>query len=247
MVPGSQRLVRRVRAVSAVVVLTAALATVAGASAANLGGLRGGSFKALQFAATNPAPAVLRCDDFTKAASTGRNLDGRPVQLPATCGTALWKVDAGNWRINGGLLDPGGGFALASVPVGVTNMSVQANLINANGGSRIGGVTASVSANGRTYLVATISATNQVQLRYVVNGVSTTLATVTTPISADVVMRLTRNGTAANVIIGTTIVLTYTLSSAQSTTLNAGTRAGMYWDAGSPVRFSNFLVTTPSP
>lgn len=247
MVPGSQRLVRRARTASVVVALITALATVAGASAADLGGLRGASFKAMQFATTNPAPTVLRCDDFTRAASTGRNLDGRPVQLPARCGTALWKVDAGNWRINGGRLDPGGGFALASMPVGTTNMSVQSNLINANGGSRIGGVTASVSANGRTYLVATISAANQVQLRYVVNGASTTLTTVSTPIAADVVIRLTRSGTSVTVTVGATIVATYTLSSTQSATLDAGTRAGLFWDAGSPVRFSNFLVTTPSP
>lgn len=246
MVPGSQRPVSRARRWLVAFIAAMSVLPLASAGAASLGGLTSRTLKGYQFAAVNVAPTVLACDRFSLNSTNNQSLNNRLVQAPAQCGTAQWKIDAGSWRINQGLADPGNGFALASIPVGVSNMSTQSTVINASGGNRIGGVTVSVSNNGSTYLVGTISAPGTVQVRIVNNSVSTTLQSASVAIGANSTLRLTRNGTTVTLKVDNTIAITRTLTTTQANLLT-GTRAGMFWDAGNPVRFQDFLVTTPSP
>ena len=224
----------------------ASLLAIGVANASVLGGLTASSLAAWNQAGTLATPTVLTCDGFALPAATGSALNGRPVQLPAQCGTGIWSVHRGTWTISSGQLDPSGGGATASISAGQTNVSAEATVLNANGSSRVAGVAIDHSGATRIYLVGALSGPGTVQLRLVNGGSVTTLASTTATITASTVVRITRNGTAVTVSVNGVLRISHTLSSGQVTTLSGGTRVGLYFDSGAAIRFSNIVATTAS-
>lgn len=246
----SQRPVTRTaRGTAMAIVMACGLATVGTAGAATLGGITSRTLLSINQSVSFVAPTILRCDDFSRAASTGTAINNRPVQLPANCGVATWTVSSGNWNIiNGTQARAQGGAGVATVPVGVSDMSVESSL-QVDNGTRTGGITVSHNTATNTYLGAMVSGTNQVQVQYVANGGVTTLATVSVTLGTNPTFRLTRQGTAVTLTVNGAVVSTLTLTAARATTLSAGTRAGMYRPNNGlrGARFYNFLATSPSP
>ena len=236
----------RVRRVIATVVATVAIGALALASASSLGGVVGATLLAGTAAATPTVPAVAGCDDFSKAASTGTALVSRPVQLPAACGAATWTVHLGTWTISAGQLGAATANATASIATGsLTNMTAQTTILNTNATGRTAGVAVDHTGATRTFLLAIVTGGNTVTLQLSNAGTISTITSVAVTLTASTVLRLTRNGTAVTVSVDGVSKIAATLTAGQVTTLSSGTRAGLYWNAGSTVRFTNFLVTQP--
>lgn len=231
---------------TAVGAATAVLATVTVAFATNLGGVTSKSLVAFDAAASNLAPGVITCDDFSRAAATGSALASRPVQLPANCGAFTWTSHLGTWTITSGQLGTATANATATISTGQTNISAEATILNANGASGIAGVAIDHTGATRIYLVGALSGPSTTQLLLVNGAAITTLATAAATITATTVVRVTRNGTAITVSVNGTALINYTLTSAQVTTLSGGTRVGLYWNSGGTIRFTNILATQPA-
>lgn len=238
--------IRRALLVIAAGTAIAVPAAMTAASASSLGGVTSKSLAAVNAPASNLAPGVITCDDFSRAAATGSALASRPVQLPANCGAFAWTAHLGTWTITSGQLRATTANATATIATGQTNISAQATVLNANGSSRIAGVAINHTGATRIYLAAALSGPGTVQLR-LVNGASiTTLASATATIGATTVVRITRNGTGVTVSVNGTLRISFTLTATQVTTLAGGTRVGLYWNSGSTIRFSNLLATQPA-
>ena len=214
------------------------------ANAASLGGLTPKTLDAWSQSGGSGAPTVLTCDNFSLAAATGSALAGRPVQLPAKCGSGTWAVNNGSWSISSGQLNPGGGGATATISAGQTDVSAEATVLNANSGSRVAGVAVDHTGSTRIYLAGVLVGPSTAELRLVNGGTVTTLASSAATIIATTVVRITRNGTAVTVSVNGVLAISYTLSAAQETTLSGGTRVGLYYDTGSAIRFTNIVATT---
>lgn len=235
---------RAVGSLGAIVVL--AIAFVGAASATTFGGLLPLSLEAFDQEGSSGAPTVLTCDDVARAASTGSALNGRPVQLPANCGAATWTTHLGTWTISGGQLAAStNANATATVNAGQTNMTAQATVLNANASGAAAGVAINHTGTSRVYLAGVLAGPTGVQLRLVNGSTVTTLATATATVTASSTVALSRNGSTVTVAVNGTTAITYTLTSTQVTTLSAGTRTGLYWAAGSTVRFTTLLATAP--
>ena len=229
------------------IVSFAALASVLAigvANAAILGGLTPKTLATWNQSGSSGAPTVLTCDNFSLAAATGSALDTRPVQLPAKCGSGTWTVNRGTWTISSGQLDPSGGGATATISAGQTDVSAEATILSANGSTRVGGVAIDHTGSTRIYLVGALSGPSTAQLMLVNGGTVTTLASSSATINATTVVRITRKGTAVTVSVDGALLISYTLSSAQVTTLAGGTNVGLYYDSGSAIRFTNMMATT---
>jgi hypothetical protein len=214
-------------------------------NAATLGGLGARSLLAINQTASGIAPTVLTCDDFSRAAATGSALNGRPVQLPANCGAATWTTRLGTWTITSGQLAASTTDATATVAAGQTSTSAQATILNANGTSRVAGVAIDHTGGSRIYLAGVLSGPSSAQLRLVNGATVSTLASATVTIGATAVVRITRNASAVTVSVNGTQAIAFTLNTTQITTLAGGTLVGLYWNAGSTVRFTDVLATTP--
>jgi hypothetical protein len=189
-------------------------------------------------------PTVLACDDFSRAASTGSALDGRPVQTPATCGTAAWTVHTGTWTITGGQLSATSGGATASINAGQLSESAQTTILNANAGGTVAGIAINHTGATRTFLAAVISG-NQLLIVFSNNGTVTTQLSTPITVGASTVLRITRNGSAVTASVDGVVKLSGTLNALGLSTLT-GTRTGLYWSGGGTVRFTNILVTSPT-
>lgn len=235
-----QHLTRSVIAVVAVAVVSSLLLV---ADAASLGGLRSATLDALSEDAQQSLPQIISCDNFAKASRKGTQVDGRPVQLPASCGSATWAVNTGTWRITGGQARADGSHATATVPAGRNDVSVEATF-KPGGATPTGGVTfAHTGGTNPSYLAAVVTS-GAVQLRLRSAGTVTTIATA--PATTGTTLRLRATLTSTNTVIislNGVVVLTRTLTSGQNP---GGTRAGLYDHAGS-VRFDDFLVTNAWP
>ncbi|MBI4883664.1 MAG: hypothetical protein HY826_06360 [Actinobacteria bacterium] len=215
------------------------------ANAATIGGLTANSLEAWNQAGGVGAPTVLTCDDFSLSAPTGSALNTRPVRAAAKCGSGTWTVHRGTWTISSGLLQASTSDATATINAGQTNISAQATITNANGGSRIAGVAIDHTGATRIYLVGALSGPGTAQLRLVNGGTVTVLASASATITATTTVRITRNGATVTVSVNGVQALSFTLTSAQQTTLAGGTRVGLYWNSGNSIRFTNILATTP--
>lgn len=225
--------------------IMATLLTTGVAHAASLGDLTSRSLAEWTQAATITTPTLLTCDDFSRAAATGSALNTRPVQLPANCGAFTWTSHLGTWTISSGQLAATTTNATATIATGQTDISAETTILNANGSSRIAGVAIDHTGSTRIFLVAVLSGPGTAMLQ-LVNGVAiTTLATAAATVTASTVLRITRNGTTVTVSVNGTLALTYTLTSAQVTTLAAGVRVGLYWNSGSTIRYTNVVATSP--
>lgn len=235
----------------AVLATVAVLGGLVAASAASLD-VTSASLTAFSDHSTIAAPPILTCDNFAKASKKGTAIDGRPVQLPSQCGSATWAVNTGTWRVNGGRATASGNHATATLATGLTNVSVEANFINANSNSRVGGVVLAHSGGTTNvrYLAAVLAGPNGVQLRFSNGTTVTTIATGTATYGSPARLRATlviSGGTGTVTIsVNGTLVMTTTLTAAQVTLLSGNTRAGLYDHQGS-VRFDDFLVTEAWP
>jgi hypothetical protein len=251
---GSQRLVPGARK-SIVTLVTIAIVTSFGvASAATLGVLDSSSLLSVDSNARPPAttlpptttttaPTAIGCDNFTTGGPTGNDLDERPQQ----CGTGRWNADSGEWTIiGGGRVRTRHDDATATIAVGSSNVTVQATVENSNGANRAGGVSLSHNGDRREHLAAVIVGPGTLQIRLVRNTNFTVLASAAITPNQSQVVRFTRIGNNLTVRLNGTIRLTYTLTATQAAQAT-GTRAGLYQEEGTALRYSNFFVTAPSP
>lgn len=236
----------RGRHLVAVCALIGALTATWVASATTLGGVSAVSLSSFNLVSTTSAPGVVTCDDFSRAAATGSALNSRPVQLPANCGSVVWTSHLGTWTITTGQLAATTANATATIAAGQTQISAEATILNANGSSRIAGVAIDHSGSTRIYLAAALSGPGTAQLRLVNGSTVTTLATAAATIGASATLRITRIGNVVTVAVDGALVITYTLTAAQVTTLSGGTRVGLYWNSGSTIRFTTILATQPT-
>jgi hypothetical protein len=234
----------RVRRCATVALAATVAIAVWGASAASLGGVTPRTLFATNQTLAPTIPAVATCDDFSLAAPTGAALDNRPVQSPALCGTSVWTVHSGTWTITGGQLAANTGGATASINAGALSESAQATIINANAGGTVVGVAINHSGATRTFLAAVISG-NQLLIVSSINGTVTTQLSAAITVGASTVLRITRNGSTVTASVDGVAKLSGTLTALGLSTLT-GTRSGLYWAGGGTVRFTNFLVTSPS-
>jgi len=218
--------------------------TVGVANAAVLGGLTATTLGAWNQSATPSTPVILACDNFGLAAATGRELDGRPVQLPEQCGKGTWTSDLGTWTIRSDELRARTEDATASMDAGQTNVSAEATVLNADGKNRVAGVAINHSGSTRVYLVAAISGPSNALLKLVDGSTVTTLASATVKIEASASVRITRNDETVTVSVNGVLAIKQTLAKEQITTLAGGTRVGLYWNSGNMIRFTDVMATT---
>ena len=219
------------------------IGALSSAYATSLGGLSAKTIGEFTGGSASP-PTTITCDDFSRAASTGSALNLRPVQLPANCGSTItWTTNLGTWTITSGQLAATTANATATVNAGLTNVSAEATVIGANGTSRIAGVAINHTGGTRIYLAAALSGPGTAQLLLVNGNTVTTLASVAATITATTVVRITRIASAVTVSVNGALVISFTLSAGNVTTLSGGTRTGLYWNSGTTIRFTNILVT----
>ena len=255
---GSRHSVPRARRTLVVVLTIAFISTLGVASAATLG-LRPDTLLSIDSnqrpptlpstttttippTTTTTAPTAIGCDNFVAGGPTGNNLDGRPQQ----CGTGTWNADSGEWTIVGGKVRTKHDDATVTIQVGSSNVTVQATVENSNGANRAGGVSLSHNGSQREHLAAVIVGPGTLQIRLVRNTNYTVLASAAITPNNTQVLRFTRIGNNLTVRLNGTIALTYTLSATQAAQAT-GTRAGLYQEEGTALRYSNFFVTAPSP
>ena len=239
----SGRWLRRSRALAVVASTAVVVGAFGSASAASFGGLTAATIFTSDASVTGAAPAVLACDNFALSAATGAALHGRPAQLPANCGGAVWTVHAGTWAINAGQLQALSNDTSATVDAGGTDVSAQSTVRNAGGGpGRAAGVAINHSGASQVYLAGVVGSGNVAELRLVSGNTVTTLASAAATVGASAVVRLTRQGTLVTLQVNGVIALISTLTIDQVTTLT-GTRTGLYWSGGNPVSFADFLAT----
>lgn len=222
----------------------ASVLTIGVANASMLGGMSAATLDTWSQSGPAWAPTILICDNFALSAATGSALANRPVQLPSKCGSGAWSVHRGTWTISSGQLDPSGGDATASISAGQTDISAQATVLNANGGSRVAGIAINHTGSTRVYLAGVLSGPSTVQLRLVNGGSVTTLTSATATIGASAIVRITRQGAAVWVSVDGELEINYTLSAGQMSILAGGTRVGLYFDSGGAIRFTNIVATT---
>ncbi|MFM2076721.1 MAG: hypothetical protein RJA49_611 [Actinomycetota bacterium] len=241
---GSRRVAGRAKRISVAVIGATLIASLGTASAATLGGLSAKTLFGQSGAVGVLAGTTVTCDNFTAGASSA--IDGRAVQLPAACGARTWTRGRGTWTITTGQAgSTSSANASVYVPVGSTDVSVEATLFNLAG--QVGGVALSHTGTGRIYVAGVVSATNTVQIRLVNRNTVTALASAPFTIGATVRLRLTRQGSTLTLRVNGTVAVTATLTAAQITSLTGGTSAGLYAAASATIRFDDFLVTTPFP
>ena len=228
------------------VTIALSMVTIGGlcvAHAAALGPLSSSGLASFDSSATPGAPAVITCDGFALAASTGTALNNRPVQLAANCGAGIWTTNRGTWTITSGQLSASTPHATATISAGLTNVSAQATLLDANGTSRAAGVAINHTGPSRIYLAAVLSGGNTAELRLIDGNSVSTLAAVAATVTASTVVRITRVGTAVTVSVNGAQVLTFALTPGQVSTLSGGTRVGLYWNSGTSIRFTDIVAT----
>ena len=85
---------------------------------------------------------------------------------------------------------------------------------------------------------------DRVELRLVVSGTATVLATVNPTFATTNTLQFARSNSTVTVTLNGGSIINATLTAAQITSLGVGARAGLF-GGDSSVRFDDFLVTSP--
>jgi hypothetical protein len=211
--------------------------------AAGLGGINSGALDSWSESMTANAPAVVTCDNFEGADAA---MSGRAVETSARCGAFAWTLDVGSWSVAGGLATSDGtSDAVATLPVGLIDVSVGVALTGVDTGSHAAGVV--VAHDGAaSYLAAVVVGDPQVRVDLVLmaGGVATVLSTADVTIGPTTNIVLSRDGAEVDVLVDGVPVVAHTLDAGVIAVLGTGDRAGLYASSAS-VQFDNLRVTTP--
>jgi hypothetical protein len=215
-----------------------------GASAQPVGSVGAASLLGVDQAAAAPAPTILGCDNFT--GTTGASMSGRAATVAAACAGRTWTVHLGGWTIQSAKAASNStAGAAATLNTATVNSTAQVVLSALNTGGRLGGVV--LSHNGITsYLAAVMidGSPDRVELRLVLLGVRTVLATANPTFATTNTLSMARSGGTLTVAVNGATAITHTLTATQLTTLGSGARSGLF-GGHSSVRFDDFVVTSP--
>jgi len=228
-----------------VTVTSAASLLIAGiAHATTLGSLTARSLLDIDPAASVTTPSTIGCDNFT--GTTGATMAGRAATVAASCASRVWTVHVGTWTIQSNkAASSATASAAATQNTTTVNSTSTVVLSSLNTGGRSGGLVLSHDG-ASSYLAAVMidGTPDRVELRLVVGGTSTVLVTVNPTFATTNTLQFARSGTSVTVTLNGTSIISTTLTAAQSTSLGAGARAGLF-GGDSTVRFDDFLVTSP--
>jgi len=217
---------------------------VSSGSAAKLGTVTSSGLLSVSQATSTGSPSVLGCDDFT--AATGASVSGRAATVAAACASRSWIVHLGTWTIQtNAAASSATTDAVATENTATVNSTATAVITNLNSGGRSGGLV--LSHNGTsTYLAAVMidAPTDRIELRLYTAGVSSLLATYNPTFATTNTLQLSRNAAVVTTRLNGATAGTFTLTSAQLTTLATGARAGLFGGNAS-VRYDDFVVTAP--
>ncbi len=216
--------------------LAASAAGLVGASAASLNGTSPAKLGGWTYPQTIPAPTVLAWANFV--GTNGTNLSGRALNAGGS-----WIVDIGTWTIQSNTA-AASNTAIANVGVVATTQNASVIATLNLGASANAGVLANDNGTVALYALYSKAAGGTIKL-YKYTGGATVLATVTgvgTPTSAT--LKLDSATTTIKVSWNGTQVLSYTLTTAEATTLHgaANNRFGLIADSDSVTRFDDFHI-----
>ena len=212
--------------------------------ATTLGSLAARSMLGIDIATTVSTPAVIGCDNFT--GTTGATMVARAATAAAACSNRVWTSLRGTWTIQS---NKAASSATASAVVTedtlTANSTGQVVLSSLNTTGRSAGLVLSYDGVN-SYLAAVLisGSPNRAELRIVLSGTPTVLATATPAITASNTLSLSRSGSTVTVTVDGNTLITNTLSAPNVTSLGSGTRAGLF-GGDANVRFDDFLVTSP--
>lgn len=222
----------------------ASLLLVGIAHATSLGGLAAGSLLAIDPAGTVTTPSTIGCDNFT--GTTGATMAGRTATVAGSCASRVWTVHVGTWTIQSNkAASSATASAVATQNSATVNSTDTVVLTSLNTLGRSGGLVLSHDG-ASTYLAAVMidGSPDRVELRLVVSGTATVLATVNPTFATTNTLQFARSNSTVTVTLNGGSIINATLTAAQITSLGAGARAGLF-GGDSGVRFDDFLVTSP--
>lgn len=227
--------------------LLVALVAVSGLVGASASGLSLDTASLTSFSNTGvtAGPPKVTCDNFTN----NGNLSGRAVRNASSCGVYTWTAHTGSWTTNGGQARPSNtANATATVAAGSRDRTVQVVVSNAGGGSDVAGLALAHNGSSATprYLAVALVGSSTVQLRLVNGTTVTTIASATTTVTSNTLLRASLRSGVVNIWVNGSLRMTRTLTAGQQTTISAGTRYGLYDNANSG-RYDNFLLTQNWP
>lgn len=222
-----------------------ALVVGGGLSAASAAGLGLSSDTLTSFSdhAVVAAPPIIACDGFALPSTNNTLMAGRPVQRPAQCGSQAWVLNTGAWKLKNGQARASGNHATITLAVGRTDVSAEATLNRADRAGRAGGLAIAHSGGtSPTYLAAVLAGPGSVQLRLSDGSTVATIASGVAAIGPTARLRVTLSAGVVTISLAGVVVLSYTLTAAQSAIIAGNTRAGLYDHQGS-LRFDDIVVT----
>src|SRR3954451_1949020 len=213
-------------------------------AAAQLGTVTSSGLLSVSQAASTGSPSILGCDNFT--GTNGASISGRAATVATACASRTWAVHVGTWTIQTNTAASSAtADAVATENTATANCTVTAVITNLNSGGRSGGVV--LSHNGTSTYVAAVmidGTPDRIELRLYTAGVSTLLATYNPTFATTNTLQLSRNAAVVTTTLNGATAGTFTLTTAQLTTLGTGARAGLFGGNNS-VRYDDFVVTAP--
>jgi hypothetical protein len=186
-------------------------------------------------------PTVYAATDFT--GTDGQSITAVPLATGQT-----WTINGGNWTIMGNEATHNNTpMANASVSAGTTSAAVQVTL-DFPATARRAGVTLLGDATSFLYAVVDNGNGGQVLLYKRVGSTSTLLGSLTgVGLPQTAVLRVEAFTNTINVYFAGTLVISYTLNSAEVTQFKAAThvRFGIIADSDPQTNFNDFIVTGP--
>jgi hypothetical protein len=233
----SRRLPRTLAAITLPALLAGALLVAHAASI----GLTSNSLAAFTFTGGPSVPNALAYTDFS--GTDGQNITSVPLATGQT-----WTVGAGNWSVSGNEATHNNTpMANAWVSVGTTSAAVQVNL-DFPATARRAGVTLLGDATSFLYAVIDNGNGGQVLLYKRVGTTSTLLGSATNVgLPSTAVLRVEAFTNTINVYFSGTLVISYTLTSAEVTQFKSSThvRYGIIADSDPQTNFNDFEVDGP--
>lgn len=231
------------RPVIGLVIALVAVGSLIGASASGLG-LSPRSLLGLRQTDVVAGPPIVTCDNF----SGNGSMNGRAVQTSARCGSFTWAVHTGTAQTTGGQARTNGVNATVTVAAGSLSRDARVDIRNAGGGSDIAGL--ALAHNGSTttprYLGVALVGSASVQVRLVNGTTVSTIASASATITSSTALRASLSSGVVRVWVNGSLRITYALTSAQLSTISAGTRYGIY-DSGGSGRYDDFMLTQVWP
>jgi hypothetical protein len=232
------RLRRRYLIVPGLVVLVA-FVTVAAAS--TLGGITSNTVTAFSASGVSGAKIVYASDSFT--GTTGTNLNARALLVGST-----WSAIAGTWTINssGQAENVAVSFGRLVTPTSHADIRAIVTDFDSGAGSRASGIVFRSDATAATflYVYGVNAGGQQFRLAKYAAGASTDLASVTVSFTNPATLQVEANGAVVKVYYSGTLLITYTLTTAEQTTYGALGSCGLLNNnTGSKiVQFDDFRV-----